>query len=268
MKCCLSHTVSASYLQRADEIKIDYHFVDQLPEFFEKYPNKDIVLTIDPDEEFDWSEMSEYVRKSNNRLILCLNNVTDCLIAEELNIRYFYGLPICTYAEFNAITNGFYNPEYIILGAPLFFDLPYVSKRFNNFRVYPNIANMTPFFDKDNVTGTWIRPENIQEYERYGIKCIEFMKVEKTEEEALYRIYMENHKFNGPLSMIIKDLEYKDGVENNLIPEDLSIKRYACRQKCQNGSPCRFCYHMLDTANYELIEGYLKATNHMPEETI
>lgn len=264
MKCCLSHLLPIEYLNRADEIKLDYSYRYKLPNLFQQFPTKDIVLKIGPHEEdFDWAEIYKYNSLSNGKLLLCLASATDCIIAQQSNLRFYYGLPITTYADFNAIVN--YGTEYIILGAPLFFDFPYCQRYFKNYRAIPNVANMGQFFNKDNITGTWIRPENLDYYERF-VKCIEFERVEPTEETALYRIYIEEHRFVGPLDLIIKDLEYEKNVDNNLIPDQLSIKRFACKQQCQAGAPCRFCYHMVDSANYQLVEDYLKTTNQMPEE--
>ena len=61
------------------------------------------------------------------------------------------------------------------LDAPLFFDLPNVVKITKKvpIRAVANVANEIKWPDDNGLYGTWIRPENVKDYERY-ISTIEF----------------------------------------------------------------------------------------------
>lgn len=204
----------------------------------------------------DWLEIDKYNELTQKHILLCLSNLGDCRMAEQHGVRYFYGYPICTYYDFHSIIENF-NSEYIILGAPLFFDLPYVLKFHKQIRAYPNVANMSPFPHKDNVCGTWIRPDDLNYYSRF-IHCIEFENVETDQEQALYRIYMKEHKFVGPLGLLVQDLNYKESpcLNHLIVNSNFQSKRIACKQMCQNNSPCRICYHTLKLADRELLTPY------------
>jgi hypothetical protein len=78
------------------------------------------------------------------------------------------------------------------LGAPLFFDLPNVT-RITGQTPIRAVANVAWYdFDPcdDPKVGTWIRPEDIGLYENY-ISVIEFEDCDNRKEQALYRIYAE-----------------------------------------------------------------------------
>lgn len=223
-------------------------------ELFDRYPDKDIVVQITiEDFDINWEELEKTNVLLKNHLILSLSNLEECDEAQSRNIRYYYGYPISTYWAFNNFIKEYSDAEYVILGAPLFFDFPYVSQHFKNIRAFPNVANTTPF-QGDNVCGTWIRPEELNYYSQ-SIKCIEFIDVTIEQEAALFHIYMENHSFVGPLSLIVKDIDLED-IANSFIPDNILIKRFSCRQACQSGGKCRICHRVAKLANLEKLEQY------------
>ncbi len=223
-------------------------------ELFERYPDKDIVIQITfEDLDIDWEEIDKINLLLKEHLILSLSNLEECDEAQSRKIRYYYGYPISTYWAFNNFIKEYDDAEYIILGAPLFFDFPYVQKFSKNIRAIPNIANTTPF-QGENLCGTWIRPEELNYYGQC-VKCIEFIDVTLEQEAALFHIYMENHAFVGPLSILIKDID-ADNIANSFIPDNILTKRFSCRQICQSGGKCRICHRVAQLAELEKLEQY------------
>ena len=63
MKFSMSSRQSPEYLQKADEIKVQWRDRRIIPDLSEKYPNATINLTRyfqDSNDEIDWKELSNY----------------------------------------------------------------------------------------------------------------------------------------------------------------------------------------------------------------
>jgi hypothetical protein len=108
-------------------------------------------------------------------------------------------------------------------------------------RLVPNQAYMSVVPRDDNgVLGQWIRPEDVYLYERLHDPIIEFDFCRQPEEEALYRIYSEQHSWPGPLSMIVQGLE--DEALNRMLPKELGEQRLNCGHKCYDPTAsCHIC---------------------------
>lgn len=73
--------------------------------------------------------------------------------------------------------------------------------------------------------GAWFRPEDLYKIE--AIDVCEFFHKDNRDEQALYRIYAENHEWPGELNLIIKDIEDKD-ILNRMLPPEFQEKRSNC----------------------------------------
>ena len=119
-------------------------------------------------------------------------------------------------------------------------------------RVMPNVAYTDGLPHEDGVLGSWIRPEDIENYGNL-FDVVEFEDTKnKTREQALYRIYAEDKKWLGQLSDLITNLDYPG--DNAYIPKDMSLHRIDCHQRCLTGSNCKICYRMLDLANVQVYD--------------
>ena len=259
MKYSVSSRQSTEYLQKADEIKVQWRDRRIIPDLAERYPEATINLTRyfqDSEEEIDWKEISNYHILSKNKLVLGLTMISEMLVARERNYSFYYLSAIRTFQELNEVSN--FGVCRVRLGAPLFFQLDKVRKVYKG-PIYA-IANMASsdsvFEHKDGVTGLWIRPEDIPTYEPY-IELIEFIGNQK-QEQALFRIYVEQGSWSGELDMIVQDLNYP--CTNRMIPPTLAQTRLNCSQRCQEGGQCRICYRMMDLADPNKIRNYLEAT--------
>ena len=252
MKFCLHSRLESEYLQKADEIKVDTRDYKSIPDLFEKYPDKDIILELFHKEDKDWNELRRFGILSKGHLILCLDNPDDFPKAREVGIRYYLGYPVQTMYELNALVKN--EVCYINIGTPLFFTMEDMKKIEVPLRCVPNVAFTDGLIREDGVCGQWIRPEDLDMYSPM-IDAVEFNYVKPDKEQALYRIYAEQKEWPGDLGMIIENLNHI-GV-NRMISKDVTIARMNCRQKCQNvNGTCRICYRALDLADPERILDY------------
>ena len=266
MKVCLDARVSPEYLKQADEIKVQQRDTGIIMDLIEKYPKATIVVQFPAhEEELNWKDIRDWYILSRHQLILCLGNINDVKRAVELNIPCFYGYPIETYATLRAFMR--LSVSYVRLGAPLTFELDKVMSVLGEdgpkIRGIANVAFMDNLPHEDGVSGSWIRPEDLDKYDKY-FYSIEFDGVAVNKEEALFRIYIKDKSWPGPLSMLIEGLNVP--AANRMIDSKITEKRLNCGQRCESGGHCHICYTemmMSDPSIYttEAIESFIKQLN-------
>jgi len=108
----------------------------------------------------------------------------------ELNRLYSAGVP-CVY-----------------LDAPLFFSMDKI-KRFNiPVRLLPNVIDASPGYLTTFAHGTWIRPEDIKEYDIIPNAIVEFQNtVNARAEEAFWRVYAKDGKWDGDLGFLFLEVK-------------------------------------------------------------
>ena len=256
LKYSLSSRQVAEYLKKADEIKVEYRDRRTIPDLAEKYPDARInLLPPEKEEDIDWKEIKNYQILSRNNFIFGIIRYTDIGPAKDNDINVYYRFPITTFQELEDVKRA--GVCSVILGAPLFFRMDSVAKFEIPVRAIANVAHPEGSFTMlDGPTGTWIRPEDVEVYEQY-IDTIEFMAVQK-EEQALYRIYAEQHKWPGELNMVVKDLNHS--ATNRMIPPTLVESRLNCGQRCKETGRCHLCQRVLDLADPDKLRQYLKET--------
>lgn len=255
MKFCLHSRVSGNYLAKADEIKVDTRDYAIVPDLFEKYPDKEIILELFHKDDIDWNELRRWGILSKGRLVLCLDKPEDMRKAQEIGVRYYLGYPVTNYYELRALLA--YEVSYIVVGMPIFFEIDKLKTLNTKIRCVPNVAYIDGLWREDGVCGQWIRPEDLDLYEE-AFDVIEFSHVKAEKEEALFRIYAEQHVWPGELGMIIENLNYIG--ENRMLPRELTEKRLNCGQRCQSGGACQICYRSLQLADPERIKAYVEET--------
>lgn len=250
MKWCLSSRQSGPYLTKAQEIKVKWRDKNVIYDLGQKYPTADIILEMPfNNDEANKDKLLEYRDWANGKLILCLTDLSWVQWCLENNIRYYYGFAVGSFYELQALKK--LGVCYVRLAAPAFFKLDTVKHIGIPVRVVPNVAHDAPLLHQDGVCGTWIRPEDIEVYEKY-IDAIEFEDCQPQKERALFRIYAEQKRWPGNIDMIITNFNYK-GVNRVVLPE-FGERRMTCGQKCQSGGKCRFCYLAMDFANIEFLK--------------
>jgi hypothetical protein len=255
MKFCLSCNQDASFLAKADEIKVKSYEHKNILSLAQKYPNADIVL--------DWpcgsnehalpqQTIIDYNNITKQKLIVCVDNITPELdkFCTENNIRYFWGYPISTTYELQGIKN-FYHVCYIKVAAPLFFQMDILKKFDIPVRAIPNVADFGYIQQRDGINGTWIRPEDLESYEPV-VTAVEFEDADKKKEQALFRIYAQDKAWPASLNYLITNL--KADCANRMLPPEFTKTRLNCGQRCTAFGTCQLCYYYFVLANPDLIK--------------
>jgi hypothetical protein len=70
MKFCLSSRQEPSYLQKADEIKVEWRDRNIIYDFSQTYPDKTFVLRWPREESMNWAEISRFITVSQGHLLV------------------------------------------------------------------------------------------------------------------------------------------------------------------------------------------------------
>ena len=178
MKVCLNSQCRQEYLAKADEIKIQYKDLSKLIDYVDIYPNATFILytrNIPEDTKLSWEEIERSNRLCRGKFIFAATTaqqIHECIARE---IEFYLDRPISTYEELYWLKR--HRAKYILIEAPLFFDLENVKNIcgiFCSLRIAPNIAYYSNNIPRTNgLCGSWIRPEDIDVYEGL-IDTIEF----------------------------------------------------------------------------------------------
>lgn len=257
MKVCLSGRQDKEFLKKADEIKLEYRDRRIIPDYIIDYPGAYIIIELLPGiEEIDWDALQEYNYLCHEKFYLCVSSIEQAKEASNLGIKFYSGYPIESDFELQGWINV--KASYVRLGMPLFFEMDRLKKQYGDkikFRAVPNVAYLDGLSHSDGINGQWIRPEDIRLYDQY-IDVFEFESINKAQEQALYKYYIEKQEWLGSLKTIISN--FKAEGSNTMIPSDVIKTRLNCGQKCVKGSDCRICYRAVNLANPEKIESYVE----------
>lgn len=252
MKFCLNCRLSPMYLKKADQIKVQPRDKAYIYQLIEDYPDKEIVLVVHElptmEEIAEWQKLNKL---SGNKLILAFNYFP---APEQYGTcRWYTNYPVESFSEANAlIAQG---SECLRLGSPLAFMMDKVALLDTQIRLVPNQPYLSVVPRDDNgICGQWIRPEDLHwYYDKLPNMMIEFDFCRVSEEEALYRLYAEQHNWPGPLSMIIHNLD--DGALNRLLEKGIGLARMNCGHKCQDPTgSCHICPNAFKLANMVLAK--------------
>lgn len=187
--------------------------------------------------------------------MLCLSSLEDIRKANEKKIMWYWGFPITSFYDLKAFE--YLGSCYLKVAAPLFFDLPKVKEITKvPLRHVPNVAFSDGLPHGDGISGTWIRPEDLDLYEPY-ISVIEFEDCDEEKEQTLFQVYMKHKEWNTYLNVLITNLN-ADGL-NRMLSSRITKKRLQCKQRCESGESCRICHRSFQLANSGLIEEYINS---------
>lgn len=263
MKVCLNSHCSPEYLEKADEIKISYKDRNKIIDYVEKYPKATIILSLrdaSEDIETTWEEINRYQTLCKGKFLFAATTIQQIHECNLREIKFYLDRPVSTYEELYWLKK--YKAEYILIEAPLFFDLKnvsYICNTFCSLRIAPNVAYYANDVPRSNgIYGSWIRPEDIDLYSDY-IDTIEFEDCDVRKEEALYRVYMETKKWPMDLNKLITNLGTP--INNFYIPDTFGLVRLTCGQTCVSGGACHLCDRVIALANNKDFQERLKMTN-------
>lgn len=260
MKYCLSSHQSLEYLKEADEIKVLYKDRSYIYDLIEKLEDKTYILEINSEDKVDIQEIYKYYILTKEKLICKVPSYSLALECKEKNIPFFYGYPVNNFQLLKSLIDlGSY---YVILEAPLFFNMPLVKRMNARIRVVPN-RTTTEEFPIDSARGTWIRPEDLEtNYSKY-VDSVEFEFNAISQEQALFRIYKKSQQWNGPMHMLFihNSTDPIFSCLNGMIHPEVSLRRINCGQRCMSDSRCKICNTAFSLANPNKIDEYLDAIN-------
>ena len=235
MEYCVNARQPAEVRKKADEIFINWKDREKILDLIVENPKGTYILEVPSnmeESELDLKEIKNY--KSN--IILAISDFKNINILKSYKIPFYWKYPLTSFWDLRKISNLVVC--YILLDAPLYFDLKAVKRFGIPIRLVANLAydNFIPC--KEGIKGTYIRPEDVQYYEQY-VDTIEFYAEGNKQEEALLKVYKEDQKWNGNLKLIIANLKYD--VDNRGLPDEFGEIRIQCRQNCMRNGSCNFC---------------------------
>lgn len=107
-------------------------------------------------------------------------------------------------------------------------------------RVFPDVAQSSVNEIQD-IYKFFIRPEDLDFYSQF-IDVIEFFRVEE-KHNVLLDIYLDK-VWMGPLDQVI--IGFKENVNNQFLPSELSTYRATCGKRCFQGYPCNICQRAVE----------------------
>ena len=253
MKYCINARQPISVIKKADEVNLEWKDREYLPQLIIDAPGIKVNLEVPENTHASYKTIQNFIQEGAN-ISLQLENLMNKKECQEYGIPFFLKQPFYDFWSINnAIINGV--SELKIAGS-LFFDLEAISNFDIPIRLVANLAvPNTNFIGDDGIKGTYIRPEDIQYYEKY-VKIIEFWSETLKEEETLLKIYKEEQNWPGNLNKIIHNL--KISVDNRGLPEEFGQIRMTCKHRCMRNHTCKFCdtafifSRQLDTFNTTL----------------
>lgn len=238
-----------SKLKKADEIKVDYKDIKRLYDLIEeKILNPIIYIYISKDEKVDWEEIETF--KGIFNIKIAVEDAFKFQEIKDLNYFVFWSYPITSYWELNGIIE--LGACEVLIDAPLFFDLKKVKticeKNNVEIRVVANqcFNSYMPRNPKTGIYGPYIRPEDVDFYERY-IDHIEFITKSLEKELTLIKVYKQDKTWPGNLNLLLDNLG--ENVDNRGFDARFAKNRTTCGQRCQIDNSCHFCHMMFNYIN-------------------
>lgn len=222
-----------------------------------KYPEKNYILLLPNDEEINSKDLIKYNAFCHDHLICRIFNPSQYELCKESNVKFYFGMPAVSFQQLiNAKEKG---AAFCYISAPLTNNLEKASKIGIPLMTYANYAcDLFPSAES-NPCGNWIRPEDMEIYDKY-ISIIGFVSKDLQQERGFYRAYAEVKRWGGQLGDLIYGLNYE--ANNDLIPPDLAQIRIKCGQSCmERNHACKACIRYLDLANKDLIRIAKNMTN-------
>ena len=252
---CLNFKRERKYLDVVDEIIIKYHPSENLLNFLNQHKNQRIILDIEDKKAFfdnygaeTLAAVKVHVDNPNNwvlRFPKMLDN--DFALNQDeldkiksLNLPFFFNEYIDKWDILIGYINLGVTDVYVV--NELGFELENVYEIAHSYnvkvRVFPNVAQsswpLTPDLKK-----FFIRPEDIEDYEKY----VDVFEIFEAEEpiiaETLYKVYAMDEQWYGKLEEIIGN--FHANLDGRFLHPRWVDRRVRCGKKCLKGSMCDMC---------------------------
>lgn len=265
------------YLKKADEIKIIWQDKKKRPDvlsFIEFNPIARILIVpslefILFDEDYQW--LREQFILSKHNMAVIINSDEQALKCKELEIPFIFGYPARTFAQLSRMQKMGACDAYI--DDMLCHSLDSIKNYYPDIKIRV-IANSCGWGTMDNVwdglEGSWFRPEDLWQLDQ--IYAAEFytnlsyqgpydqIQNVKKQEQALYRLYAEEHEWSGKIDDFVFDIKRKN-IMNRLLDEDFQNRRNNCKMKCMETHGCHHCEIYAALASQDTMEKIKEKNN-------
>lgn len=258
MKFMMSCRQPLVFLKEAQEIRVDYKDIQRLKDFITEdwTCTAEIVIYLSNNELIDWNNIDLY--KDVLNIVIATEDTKQIQSIKEKGYKTFWAYPVSTYQELRSILD--LEVDEVLLDGPLYFDLPRVKSICGEkveLRIVVNKCFNNNLPQKNGICGTYVRPEDIDEYSNF-ITHFEFDTNNNIKKEYnLHKVYAKDKVWNGNLNILLTNLNIDvDNRGFDLISLDditdekfFAHRRISCRQQCQSTSNCRFCPQTFDLIN-------------------
>ena len=245
---CIDYTGPevSKVLDQVDQIKIheDRLLDDTLEQFFEKYQDKHIYISINTNLEKEKIEILRKLKKYDNWTlqfsIYAVNEEEKFTALKEVCNRFMFINGADSWESLDLMIS--YGASEVYISGYLGFCLEKVKrvcvKNGVKIRTYTNLAQIefSTFPGHDGLKKFFIRPEDIWVYSKY-IDVFEFAGNAK-QQVVLLKIYQRGYWF-GNLNELIIDLN--EDVDSRKLPQEFGELRYNCGKRCISGGFCTAC---------------------------
>lgn len=249
MKWCLNANQTEEYLKKADELKIHWNNNNiDIINLIEINPKARILICPSfelnlVDKDYQWLAQQLILCKHNMAVIV--SNDIQAKNCKKFNIPFFFVYPARTFLQLKRMQ--IYGATDAYIDDALCHSLNIIQQYYYNLniRVIANSCGWGVSPETWNgIEGSWFRPEDLWKLNQ--IHVAEFHTNLNTiidnrkQEQALYRIYAENHEWAGPVDKYVFDIQKKD-ILNRLLDDEFQEKRNNCRMKCMETNHCHYC---------------------------
>lgn len=247
---CLNSRVSLKYRKKAQELYIEYRDFSSIENYLtEEWV--DTILIVDTPANITDEQAAQLQKwaKVKNNIICALHDEHQLGDGRLEGLLWYIMKPCNSFEDAKAIQEV--GAQYIVLGETLFFNINRLKNcGIRQIRIMANQAMHSIIPRKNGLCGPWMRPEDAEMYDVCPNVVIEFPGCMPSKEEALYRIYAEQHRWPGELDRIIDNIGIS--TPNRMLPSEFTEHRLNCRQRCES---CHICPNLIKIADKVLTDG-------------
>lgn len=267
MKWCLSGRQTEEYIKKADEILVDWQDRNAIIDFIDWNPTARIIIRLPLNQEifeqdFNWLSQEKILCKEN--FAVSVYEDKQAYECQKRNIKWFFSYPCRTFLQLQRARSMGASDVYIT--DELCHELDVIEEYYDELTIRV-IANYIGWGvipeDKwlNGICGPWFRPEDLWQLDQIDVcefktSISDLKKVSDNninrQEQALFRIYAIQHKWDGYLNEIIFGLQ--PNIKNALIQDDFQIYRNNCSMKCMKYNRCTHCEIYLNLAKQDIYD--------------